>query len=116
MVTNYNKVILGIIDKHAPVRSKTVKVVLRAPWFDTEYVTLRRHRRKAEKKYRRTGHEVDKQLFQDLRKQTTSLAMHKKQYYVSRKLMAGNRSLYSVVDELLDKWERGGITYNCVRC
>ena len=93
---------LGIIDKHAPVRSKTVKVVPRAPWFDTEYATLRRHRRKAEKKYRRTGHEVDKQLFQDLRKLTTLLAMDKKQSYVSRKLMAGNRSLYSVVDELLD--------------
>ena len=102
MVTNYNKVMLSIIDKHAPVRSKTVKVVPRAPWFDTEYATLRRHRRKAEKKYRRTGHEVDKQLFQDLRKQTTSLAMHKKQSDISRKLMAGNRPLYSVVDELLD--------------
>ena len=81
MVTNYNKVMLSIIDKHAPVRSKMVKVVPRAPWFDTEYATLRRHRRKAEKKYRRTGHEVDKQLFQDLRNQTTSLAMHKKQSY-----------------------------------
>ena len=45
---------------------------------------------------------MDKPLLQDLRKQTASLAMHKKQSYVSRKLMAGNRSLNSVVDELLD--------------
>ena len=101
-VTNYNKVMLDIIDKHAPVRSKTVKVVPRAPWFDTEYATLRRLRRKAEKKYKRTGNEEDKLLFHDLRKQTTTLAMHKKQSYISGKLMAGNRSLYSVVDELLD--------------
>ena len=44
-----------------------------APWFDSEYKILRRKRRKAEKKYKKTKALVDKAAFIKLRKETKDL-------------------------------------------
>ena len=46
---NYNVVMAEVLEKHAPLKSKTVKLVPDVPWFDIEYKNLRRLRRKAEK-------------------------------------------------------------------
>ena len=67
----------SLVDSHAPVKTKTIKIP-KAPWFDVEYKNLRKKRRKAEKKYRKSFSEQDKQVYIDLRKQTTDLAYSKK--------------------------------------
>ena len=46
-INMYNKTLKDTLDKHAPLITKVVKIVTRAPWFDNEYVELRRKRRKA---------------------------------------------------------------------
>ena len=67
-----------IINKHALLKTKQIKVVPEAHWFDAEYVTLRKLRRKAEEKFKKTGLEVDKKLYITLRKQTTNVGLEKK--------------------------------------
>ena len=70
MITSYHALITRVADLHAPLKTKQIMVVPNAPWFDFEYRELRRLCRKAEKRYRKTGLEVHKKEFVDLRKQT----------------------------------------------
>ena len=103
MVKNYNSVISDLLDKHAPIKTKEIKVVTTAPWFDEEYISLRKRRRKAEKKFRKSQSQNDKNEFINLRKQTTGVAKNKKQSYVTKKLSEGSsKTLYSVVNNLID--------------
>ena len=58
-LNGYNTVMTTVIDKHAPVINKTIRIKPNAPWFDAEYAALRRQRRKAEKKFWKTHSLVD---------------------------------------------------------
>ena len=104
-VSVYDSLMRSITDKYAPVKTKLIKIVPSAPWFDAEYLRLRKLRRKAEKKYRKSGLFIDREEFINLRKQSTDLALKKKQEYYSRKINQCNgnrRSLYTCLNELLD--------------
>ena len=85
-VTAYNTLMSSIVDSHAPLKTKQIKVVPNAPWFDSEYNTLRRLRRKADKKYKKTGLHVHEEDFVNLRKETTTLAYNKKRNYYAKKV------------------------------
>ena len=105
-VSSYNNVLRNVLDTHAPVITKTIKDVPRAPWFDREYSDLRRKRRKAEKLYHKTKLMVHKLEFIRLRKLTTALALRKKiQFCRSNINNAANSSkaLYRTVNKLTGK-------------
>ena len=59
-MTNYNSLLSEIVDRHAPIKTKQVKIVPNAPWFDLQYKSLRQRRRKAEKKFKITGLAIHK--------------------------------------------------------
>ena len=48
-VEAFNAMARKVVDLYASLRTKKLKVVLEAPWFDLEYLELRKNRRKAEK-------------------------------------------------------------------
>ena len=73
-VTSYNTALTEVVNKHAPILSKTITVVSDAPWFDAEYANLRKLRRKAEKRYRKSHLDADKKVYQFLRTQAVKLA------------------------------------------
>lgn len=103
-VLAYNTVLRETYNKLAPLQSKVITVKPSAPWFDSEYKTLRRKRRKAEKKYRRTKSDEDKREFVDLRKETTKMAQEKKISRITQKIEQGSsKTLYQVVNHLTDK-------------
>ena len=102
-VTAYDRILREKADKFAPCLTKMIKVKPSAPWFDCEYETLRRKRRKAEKKYHKTGSEEDKCEFSRLRKETTKLAKDKKINQIRKKIEEGSsKALYQVVNNLTD--------------
>ena len=99
----YNNVLRGILDEHAPVKTKQMKVVPRAPWFDNEYENLRRERRKEEKLFHKTKLEHHHENYKSLRKKTTELAHQKKCDYYGEKLNGvNNKVLYSTINKLVD--------------
>ena len=53
-VQEYNDKVLAFVESQVPKVTKEVKIVNAAPWFDSEYKELRKHRRKAEKKFQHT--------------------------------------------------------------
>ena len=101
-VNKYNTALSEIVEKHAPLKTRKIKEVPEAPWFDNEYAELRKIRRKAEKKYRRSKKEEDKKLYLASRKDTVNLALQKKKNYVANKLNSSSKSLYAVVNQLID--------------
>ena len=101
IIMTYNDTMMDIIDEHAPIIKKRIKVVPEAPWFDGEYANKRKQRRRAEKVYRRTGLQADKNIYINLRKEALILAHQKKCDYYSRKLI-GNKNLFNGLNRLID--------------
>ena len=101
----YNSTVRNLVQEVAPLQTKTIKVVPNASWFDSEYKQLRRERRKAEKKFKRTKLQSDRDTFVALRKQTTTLAYQKKRDYCTKKIEEchSTKALFGCVDELLDR-------------
>ena len=102
-ITMYNNVLEEKANKFAPLLTKEIKVKPNAPWFDSEYEELRRKRRKAEKRYRKSKSEQDKNEFIRLRKETTEMAKGKKKNQIKKKIEEGSsKALYQVVNNLTD--------------
>ena len=97
----YNTVLADMVDRLAPLQKKSIKVVSAAPWFDTEYKEIRKQRRRAEKKLKKTKSAEDREHFNRLRKQTSQLAHQKKCKHYEEKLK-DNRVLFSGINKLLD--------------
>ena len=86
------------------MKSRIIKIVHNAPWFDSECVSLRKLHRKTEKQYRKTGLVVHRESYVSLRKQTTEVALKKKCEYYGKKLDVANiRTLDKTINLLLDK-------------
>ena len=104
-VKEYNDSLSTLVDNEAPKVTRKVKIVENAPWFDAEYKELRKERRRAEKKFKRTGIEADHEDFKELRKRTTWCAKEKrKQHYISQIKKADNKPkmLFNVVKTLMN--------------
>ena len=99
----YNTMLKEIVEAQAPLKTIKVKTVKSSPWFDGEYKNLRKERRRAEKKFRKTRAIEDKNAYINLRKQTTQLAHNKKCKHYGDKLKGSNRMLFSNIKTLLDE-------------
>ena len=104
-ILSYNSTVSELFENHYPPKTKEIKVVSHAPWFDSDYRNLRKQRRKAEKKYRKTKLPEDRVSFVALRKQTTSMASSKQKEYYGRKIAecSGQKALYSCLNNLIDR-------------
>ena len=103
-ISTYNSTLTKLIDELAPMKSKTIKNKPKSPWFDQEYQDMRKKRRAAEKKYRRTKSENDKKIFVNLRKETTKLASSKKLGFYSEKIdkCSSTNDLFGCINQLTD--------------
>ena len=104
-VTEYNGCLEAVVQELSPSVTKKVKIVDNARWFDSEYKNLRRERRKAERKSKKSKNQEDIDTFKELRKKTTLMAKEKKQqHYITEIENAKNKPkmLFKVVQSLMD--------------
>ena len=97
--------LLEILDVHAPLHKKHVKNVTGASWFNNEYDQLRRQRRNAERKAKKSRLTVDIENFKRLRKETTLLSKSLKKNNIRNSIesAAGDqKQLYRVFHSLVD--------------
>ena len=59
LVHCYNKSLAAVLYKHAPMRKKVINARPLVPWFNEEVKLARREKRKAQRKWRRTGRRED---------------------------------------------------------
>ena len=70
LVADYNSTLSNLLNHHAPLKSKTVGKRPSVPWYTAEIGAAKRLRRKAERKWRRTGLHEDFIAFKSQRTDT----------------------------------------------
>ena len=75
---DYNTELSHLLDRHAPVKSKSIVVKRLVPWFDDELKSLKSQRRKAELVWRRSRNHETILSFHHARNRFVVTALHNK--------------------------------------
>ncbi len=106
MISCYNKTISHFLDKHAPLRRKTITVHLQAEWYTSELELEKRKRSRLERIYRKSLSSTDAQdilvqyaYYSELQVKT------QQQFYVTKieDSSGDQRSLFKVLNKLLHR-------------
>ena len=103
LVGLYNSTLAALLDKHAPMLSKTFNVRPLVPWFNN-IKNARKERRKAEKKWRRTGSTSDFMEFKLKRNYTTHLMNNARREFFKEfieKNSSNQKDLFMATNKLL---------------
>ena len=106
LTTLYNSTLIAILDKHAPLRHKSITVHQRVPWFNYEIKEAKRKRRKLERKWRSSGLETDRLQFTSMRNKTTRLMeTARREFYTDfiNENCADQRKLFKAANQLLGR-------------
>ena len=63
--TEFDNVLSNLLDRHAPLISKSVSLRPHAPWYDDAIRNQKRERRRYERQYCKSGLEVHRQMYRD---------------------------------------------------
>ena len=73
LVNSYNTTLAQALDRHAPLCTKVIRSRPLVPWFNEEIKAARRKKRKAERKWRRTGSREDMLAYKAKRNDVNAL-------------------------------------------
>ena len=103
-VQNYEDILSGLLNKHVPARTRSVRVRPHSHWFNVAIQTARKLRRVHERKRRHIRLEIDRQLYCNQRKKVNELInVAKIEYYSSQitDCSGDQKKLFKVVNGLL---------------
>ena len=104
MVSGYDSSLSSILDKHAPLKTKTLVCRRRVPWFNSDIKSSIKAKRKAEKKWRSSKSQYDLRAFKVARNRVTNI-MHKERTAYYTDLISENGSdqgkLFRITKSLL---------------
>ena len=83
-VNSYNSTLSALLDKHAPLRTRTRVSRPVVPWYSNEINDAKRSRRKADRKWRRTRLPVDFADFKRKRNKVTNLMNKTREEFYSK--------------------------------
>ena len=97
--------IAAVFDRHAPLRARRVTDRPSAPWMTSELKSLKAEKRRAERKWRKTGLEQHKLVYKQLLAKFNSLINKCKKLYFESKITAASTSkyLFDFVSEMYGK-------------
>nr|XP_054759574.1 uncharacterized protein LOC129265625 [Lytechinus pictus] len=97
----YNETLSQLIDKHAPMKSKTITIRPSAPWYTEELREAKRIRRQAERQMKSSGLSIDRQLYQQsCLAYNTTLQEAKSMYFNAEITEADTKELFRIVKRL----------------
>ena len=94
------------MDDYAPVTERLVSDRPDSSWFSPLVWKAKLVRRLAEKRWRRSGLEVDKQMFRKARNKLAQVIRHEKSEHIQSVLKSAgmdSRRMFSIVNDLLGK-------------
>lgn len=71
LVDSYNILLSGLLDRHAPEKEKRVPDRPMSPWFNEDVIQAKQTRRRAERKMRKTGLTVHREIYTKARNHVT---------------------------------------------
>ena len=95
----------GVLDMHAPPQTRKISEWVSAPWFNPKIKQAKQDQRKAERRWRKTGLVIHRQLFAESSRAVTHLIQAAKRlFYISKLEKAKTcKELFKFSDELLGK-------------
>lgn len=105
-VEKYNLTLSSLLDKHAPSRTRTVRLRPNSPWFYEGIRVAKQKRRRLERKWRRSKLEIDLQLYCEQKNTVNKLIEQAKIDYYSSKInekVGDQKQLFNIVNDLLQK-------------
>ena len=108
MANLYHTTLSQILDKHAPLITRTFKVRPNVPWYSHEITRTKRERRRRERRWRRTRLASDLSLFKEQRRLVCQMLQKAKTTYYHNKITEcghrhDSRSLFRLMDSLLGR-------------
>ena len=103
LVSQYNKVLSELADKHAPLTHKKVTVRPKAPWYTGEVNAAKRERRRLEHKWLRTTLTVDWQAYKHQCQVVNEIILESKKTYYNNKVNSASgdqKSLFKIVNNM----------------
>ena len=82
LVDLYNETMTTVLDKHAPVTTKYVPVRPATAWYDEVIHQAKCKKRCAERKWRKTGPEIDRHLYKQTRNDLTEFVKSAKREHM----------------------------------
>ena len=96
-----------LIEEHAPLVTKRISCVDTAPWFDSEYIELRRLRRRSERRAKSVNATIEDRIaYREASRACTALALSKKKSTFSRMIEKSDsnpKTLFKLVNNALDR-------------
>ena len=105
-VDSYNRGFVSLRDRICPLITKEIRIRNDAEWYDHRVVSLRRERRKAERRWRRVGTEAARTLFVSARRAVVKqLSICKTEYYQRQMSLCDGdqRRTYAFLNNLLGR-------------
>ena len=106
LAASYNVKMRQLLDKHAPVRSKTVVDRPMLPWYDADLKILKADRRRAEKAWRRDNNNDTLCTFHQARNIYTVTLKEKRKAFLVHSISEAKtdpKKLFSIINVLCDK-------------
>ena len=100
----YNKTLADVLNRHAPLQTKTVTVRPLIPWFSAEIKASKKLRRKLERTWRYTGSEMDLMNYKTQKNHTNYLmSKARKNFYTNliSENSCNSKKLFNAVNKLL---------------
>ena len=104
LVDCYNTTLAELLDRYAPLKTKTVTVRPQVPWYSDEIRVAKRERKRAERRWRSTGTTADLDSFKKHKNYVTHLLKEAKSAFLAEFIdqNADNQGkLFRVVKDLL---------------
>jgi hypothetical protein len=106
LADEYDYQLTGLLDRHAPVITKSVRVRKKVAWFDKRARDMKKQLRQQEKKWKRSGTQYDRDTFKSMK---NTYRKHLRQNRVSHfkeavhQARGNSKQLYSVTLGLMGK-------------
>ncbi len=106
LVDTYTTGLRRVLERHAPLVTRTVRDRPSAPWLTDEVREARRERRRAERCWRKTGLTVHREIYASKRKSTSACVSAAKQKHYSDKVdsaASSSKQFFNVCNDLMGK-------------
>ena len=100
----YNTTLIGLLDKHAPLKMRTIMIRPSAPWYTEDIREEKQKRRALERRWQMTGLTVDRERFVDQCQVVNEFILKAKTAYYSRIIDENQydpKCLFYIFDKLL---------------
>ena len=84
LLLSYNKTLPAVLDKHAPVKTRTIGMRPQVPWYKDEIRQAKRERRKAERRWRLSKLDSDLAVFKVKRNAVNNLMNKARQAFYTK--------------------------------